>query len=99
MTTDAPKTLFIACAVLGRKVKDIIRKHNWDAEFEAIEPRLHIEPVKIGPALEQRLQQAQGKYRRTVVVYGRCGAFDLDGIKGEVSDAMQANHNISEIYC
>ena len=74
------RTLFIACAALGREVKDIIRKHGWDAEFEAIDARLHMEPGKIGPAVEQRLQQAAGKYGRTVVVYGHCGAFDLDDI-------------------
>ena len=80
MPSKSSKTLFIACAALGREVKDIIRKHGWDAEFEAIDARLHMEPAKIGPAVEQRLKQAQGKYRRTVVVYGHCGAFDLDGI-------------------
>ena len=74
------KTLFIACAALGREVKDIIRKHGWDAEFEAIDARLHLVPSRIGPAVEDRLKKAQGKYARTVVVYGHCGAFDLDDI-------------------
>ena len=74
------KTLFIACAALGREVKDIIRKYGWDAGFEAIDARLHMEPGKIGPAVEQRLKKTQGKYDRTVVVYGHCGAFDLDDI-------------------
>ena len=74
------KTLFIACAALGREVKDIIRKHGWNAEFEAIDARLHMEPGKIGPAVEQRLKKTQGLYDRTVVVYGHCGAFDLDEI-------------------
>ena len=74
------RTLFIACAALGREVKDIIRKHGWDAEFEAIDARLHLVPSRIGPAVEDRLKKAQGKYERTVVVYGHCGAFDLDDI-------------------
>ena len=80
MTTETSKTLFIACAALGREVRDIIRQHGWDAEFEAIDARLHMRPAKIGPAVEQRLKRAQGKYARTVVVYGHCGAFDLDEI-------------------
>ena len=80
MPNISPKTLFIACAALGREVKDIIRKHGWDAEFEAIDARLHMQPARIGPAVEQRLKKAQGKYERTVVVYGHCGAFDLDEI-------------------
>lgn len=74
------KTLFIACAALGREVKAIIRKHCWNAEFEAINSKLHLEPRKIGPAVEERLKKTQGKFDRTVVVYGHCGAFDLDDI-------------------
>lgn len=48
-------TLFIACAALGREVKAMIKKHGWDAEFEAINAKLHLEPSKIGPAVEARL--------------------------------------------
>ena len=80
MPINTPRTIFIACAALGREVKDIIRKHGWDAEFEAIDARLHLQPGKIGAAVERRLQQAAGNYDRTVVVYGHCGAFDLDDI-------------------
>jgi len=78
--SPAPKTLFIACAALGREVKAIIRKHGWNADFEAIDAKLHLRPQKIGPAVEQRLQKTEGRYERRVVVYGHCGAFDLDGI-------------------
>ncbi len=80
MPTNTSTTLFIACAALGREVKDIIRRHGWDAEFEAIDAKLHLQPARIGPAVEQRLKNTQGKYERTVVVYGHCGAFDLDNI-------------------
>lgn len=75
-----PKTIFIACAALGREVKAIIKKHGWEADFQAIDARLHLRPKKIGPAVEERLQQTEGQYERRVVVYGHCGAFDLDGI-------------------
>ena len=40
--TNTPKTLFIACAALGAEVKAIIRRHGWDAEFEAINAKLHL---------------------------------------------------------
>ena len=43
-------------------------------------PSFTFEPARIGPAVEERLKKAQGKYDRTVVVYGHCGAFDLDDI-------------------
>jgi len=75
-----PKTIFIACAALGREVKAIIKRHGWNADFEAIDAKLHLYPDKIGPAVEERLKKNDGKYERRVVVYGHCGAFDLDGI-------------------
>ena len=79
-TDQAPKTIFIACAALGREVKAIIRKHGWHADFRAIDAKLHLRPKKIGPAVEAELVRAKGQYERQVVVYGHCGAFDLDGI-------------------
>ncbi len=75
-----PKTLFIACAALGREVRAIIKKYSWNADFEAIDAKLHLRPKLIGPAVEERLAKTEGKYERRVVVYGHCGAFDLDGI-------------------
>ena len=98
MKEGAPKTLFIACAALGREVKDIIRQHGWDAEFEAIDARLHMEPAKIGPAVEERLRQAQGKYGRMVVVYGHCGAFDLDGILERYGAVRPAGPHCYEMF-
>ena len=98
MTADTPKTLFIACAALGREVKDIIRKHGWDAEFEAIDARLHMEPAKIGPAVEARLKQTHGKYQRIVVVYGHCGAFDLDGILEKYGAVRPAGPHCYEMF-
>jgi len=79
-TSPEPKTIFIACAALGREVKAIIKKHGWNADFQAIDAKLHLRPNKIGPAVEARLKKVQGQYERHVVVYGHCGAFDLDGI-------------------
>ena len=52
------KTLFIACAALGREVKTIIKKYGWDAEFEAINAELHLRPGRIGPAVEERLKKS-----------------------------------------
>ena len=82
------KTVFITCAALGREVKNIIKKYDWDADFEAIDAKLHLRPAKIGPAVEARLAKAEGQYERRVVVYGHCGAFDLDDILEE-NDAVR----------
>jgi len=75
-----PKTIFIACAALGREVKAIIKKRGWNADFRAIDAKLHLRPKQIGPAVEAELIRATGQYERQVVVYGHCGAFDLDAI-------------------
>lgn len=92
------RTLFIACAALGREVKAIIRKYGWDAEFEAINAKLHLEPGKIGPAVEARLKKARGKYDRTVVVYGHCGAFDLDDILEKYGAVRPLGPHCYEMY-
>jgi hypothetical protein len=75
-----PKTIFIACAALGREVKAIIKKHGWNADFQAIDAKLHLRPKTIGPAVEERLEKTKDQYERHIVVYGHCGAADLDGI-------------------
>lgn len=75
-----PRTVFIACAALTREVRAIIDKHGWEADIEAIDATLHFHPKKIGPAVEQHLERTAGSYERRIVVYGLCGAFDLDRI-------------------
>jgi hypothetical protein len=75
-----PRTVFVTCAALGREVKRIIKKNGWKADFQAIDARLHLYPKKIGPAVEERLQSLDGQYERKIVVYGHCGAMDLDDI-------------------
>jgi hypothetical protein len=92
------RTLFIACAALGREVKAIINKHGWDADFEAINAKLHLYPAKIGPAVEERLREARGKYERTVVVYGHCGAFDLDEILKRYGAVRPLGPHCYEMY-
>ena len=75
-----PSTVFVTCAALGREVKRIIKKYGWKADFQAIDARLHLYPIKIGPAVDERLQSLDGQYERKIVVYGHCGAMDLDDI-------------------
>lgn len=82
------RTLFVACAALGREVKAIVRKHRWDADVHAIDAKLHLYPQKIGPAVDSVLESLGSRYERRVVVYGHCGAFDLDAIL-EKHDAVR----------
>lgn len=77
---EEPTTLFIACAALGREVKAIVKKHAWRADVQSINAAYHLNPKRIEAAVEQRLTQTVGRYERRVVVYGHCGAFNLDAI-------------------
>ena len=63
------KTIFIACAALGREVKAIINKHGWNADFQAIDAKLHLRPEKIGPAVEERLAKIDGQWRIVNVLW------------------------------
>jgi hypothetical protein len=92
------KTVFIACAALGREVKAIIKKYGWDADFQAIDAKLHLFPQKIGPAVEERLEETEGQYERRVVVYGHCGAFDLDGILEKHGAVRPVGPHCYEMY-
>jgi hypothetical protein len=93
-----PNTIFIACAALGREVKNIIKKHSWDADFQAIDARLHLYPRKIGPAVEERLENLDEKYQRKIVVYGHCGAMDLDSILEKYGALRPLGPHCYEMY-
>ena len=78
--SEQRRTVFITCAALGREVRAIIAKHGWDADFQAIDAKLHLYPPKIAEAVEERLDRTEGRYDRRIVVYGHCGAFTLDAL-------------------
>ena len=92
------KTVFITCAALGREVKSIIKKHGWDVDFQAIDAKLHMRPNLIGQAVQERLEQTDGQYERQVVVYGHCGAFDLDGILEQHGAVRPLGPHCYEMY-
>lgn len=96
--TAEPRTVFIACAALGREVKAIIRKHGWQADFQAIDAKLHLNPPKIETAVEERLEQTAGRYERRIVVYGHCGAFNLDAILARHDAVRPLGPHCYEMY-
>lgn len=76
-----PDTLFIACSALGKEVRTIIQKYGWNADFRALDSRYHLYPMKIEEAVENCLNETDADgYRHRVVVYGHCGAHNLDAI-------------------
>lgn len=87
--TTRSETLFITCSALGKEVRTIIRKHQWDAEYVPVDSRYHLYPVKIEEAVKEKLLETDGLYKRRVVVYGHCGAQKLDSIIAEHEGAIR----------
>lgn len=87
--TAKSDTLFITCSALSKEVRTIIRKYEWDAEFMPIDSRYHLYPVRIEEVVKEKLLETDGKYKRRVVVYGQCGAHNLDAIIAEHEGAIR----------
>ena len=85
-----PNTLFLTCSALAKEVRAIARKHRWHADFHALDSRYHLYPMKIEQAVEQCLNETDAAaYRRRVVVYGHCGARNLDAILARHAGAVR----------
>lgn len=87
--TAGSDTLFITCSALSKEVRSIIRKYEWDAEFMPIDSRYHLYPVRIEEVVKEKLLETDGQYKRRVVVYGQCGAHNLDTIIAEHEGAIR----------
>jgi hypothetical protein len=80
MPRGSADVVFIACAALGKEVRAIIAKHGWNVDLRVINAKFHMNPRLIGPAVDAKLSETTGAYERQVVVYGHCGAKDLDDV-------------------
>ena len=70
--TEAP-VAFLACGALARETGELVRRNGWRADVHGISARLHLEPLKIGPAVDAKLAELTQRYERVIVVYGDCG--------------------------
>lgn len=64
---------FIVCGTLVRDVQAISRVHGWDADFHGIPSLHHLHPDHIVRAVDEKLQELEGRYEKIIVVYGDCG--------------------------
>ena len=78
--TSRPDTVFIACAALGKEVRELMAKHGWNVDLRVINAKFHMNPRMIGPAVDAKLTETAGRYDHQVVIYGHCGAKDLDQV-------------------
>lgn len=94
----ANDTLVIACAALGREVRAIAARRGWRVDLVSVDAALHLVPSRIEKAVEARLEETAGRYRRTVVVYGHCGAFGLDEVVARYGAVRTVGPHCYEMY-
>lgn len=61
------------CGALGREVKQIVDRHEWDVDIYGVSALLHLYPSRIVDELRAKLAELRPRYDRLVVVYGECG--------------------------
>ena len=73
MTSTGAPVALIACGAVARDTAAIVKERGWNADVHGISSDLHMTPLEIAPAVEQKLEQLLPKYERVIVVYGDCG--------------------------
>lgn len=72
------RTVMVACAALGKELREIIDRYGWEVDLRVINARLHNRPRLITGAVAEKLAETREESDRQIVVYGHCGAPDLD---------------------
>jgi hypothetical protein len=73
MTATGAKVALIACGAVAQDTAALVRRHHWDADVHGISSDLHMTPLEIAPAVEEKLRALLPRYERVIVVYGDCG--------------------------
>lgn len=66
-------TALVICGALGREVKEIVRRREWDVDIYGLSAYLHLYPSRIVGELHEKLRELRPRYEKLVVVYGDCG--------------------------
>ena len=90
---------FIICGALAREVIALNEKYKWDADIFGLPVLLHNDPERIPPSVMARINQARGKYKRIIVVYGDCGTSgSLDQLLAQEGVQRIAGPHCYEMY-
>jgi hypothetical protein len=73
VTRTGARIALIACGAVAKDTATLVARHGWDADVHGITSDLHMTPVEIGPAVEEKIQKLLPDYDRVIVVYGDCG--------------------------
>ena len=73
MTATGAPVALIACGAVAQDTAFLVKKHGWEADVHGISSDLHMTPLDIAPAVEEKIQKLLPDYDRVIVVYGDCG--------------------------
>lgn len=73
MSSSGARVAFLACGAVALDTKTLVDRHGWDADVHGISSDLHMTPLEIAPAVEEKLKVLVERYERVIVVYGDCG--------------------------
>ena len=73
MTRTGARIALIACGAVAKATAALVARHGWHADVHGITSELHMTPLDIAPAVEEKIQKLLPDYDRVIVVYGDCG--------------------------
>ncbi len=73
MTATGAPVALLACGAVALDVAELVERRGWNADVHGIPSELHMTPLRIAPAVEERLDELVRRYERVIVVYGDCG--------------------------
>jgi hypothetical protein len=73
MTRTGARIALIACGAVAKDTAALVERHGWPADVHGITSDLHMTPLEIAPAVEEKILKLLPDYDRVIVVYGDCG--------------------------
>ena len=93
------RTALVICGALGREVKEMSDRREWDVDIHGLSALLHLYPNRIVTELRDKLHELKPRYEKLVVVYGDCGtAGRLDPVLDELGVARVAGPHCYEMF-
>lgn len=89
--THPGKTLVIACGAIAHELVAVMRASGFEQfDIQCLPAEWHNTPQRIAPAVQHKIEQAQGQYSHVLVAYGDCGT-------GGQLDRVLQQHGIARL--
>jgi Protein of unknown function (DUF1638) len=99
VTSTRARIAFVACGAVALDTAALVRRHGWDADVHGISSDLHMTPLEIAPAVEEKLRYLTPRYGCVIVVYGDCGTGGrLDEVLGRYPAVRPAGFHCFQWY-